>query len=249
MTPQVIPEPSLNRVLNKMEMEMAEKAKELAEKLNQMSMRVDALTVPVTIGPVVPVYESKIFREPNLTVPLNTAVSSARSIATPQSEQPATTSRLNLPINLTKNETPRGAVQLSPKKIDLDDIQRSKALVGPSPEELDEWMKGLQRMKIHCELIDVSRLRVDLEEIILGTISPDRLKTYQDKELLYLCKSITWKARHLHERLAEAAAEVGVGIGRSKSLQKTYRVDFTEKDREYEYVWETIADKRADVFF
>lgn len=76
------------------------------------------------------------------------------------------------------------------------------------------------------------KFKVDLEALILGTISSDRLKTYQDDELMFMCKSITWKAKNLHERIEETAAEMGVDIKRSKLLQKSNRVDFTEKDIE-----------------
>lgn len=81
----------------------------------------------------------------------------------------------------------------------------------------------------------------------MGTISTDRLKTYQHDELMFLCKSITWKTKNVHERIEELATEMEIDLRKSKLLQKPYRIDFTEKRyRKHEYIRKASSDKRTN---
>lgn len=75
--------------------------------------------------------------------------------------------------------------------------------LGLSSDELAEWVKRLQMKDLEPQLLDVAKLKVDMEELIAGTISTNRLKGYQDDELLFLCKSVTWRVKLLHEKLEE----------------------------------------------
>lgn len=100
-------------------------------------------------------------RESSLTVPLKSAttiVSEEISSGSGRSEQPITSSTQSPPTNLTMNqstasgtkeviEIPKGVTQIAPRRIELGKSSRSEVTIGPSTDELDDWVKGLQRRK------------------------------------------------------------------------------------------------------
>lgn len=104
--------------------------------------------------------------------------------------------------------------------------------VGLTGDELAEWVKSLQLKGAEPKQLDVARQKLDLEAFIEGTVNTDRLKSYQDDELTFLCKSVICKAKEVYEKLENIAAEVGEEMTRHRSLMKTYRVDFTDRDIE-----------------
>ncbi|XP_078506945.1 uncharacterized protein LOC144767339 [Lissotriton helveticus] len=197
----------------------------------------EAVTVPVTIGPVIPVFENQRIKEPSLTIPLQQSLQKVKENIYPDLSEIRRNVNVN-PPELTFNQSslcryPTGAESDSatPER-SVDKIDLTQTPVGPSDKELSDWIKTLKLKEQESKVLDVAKLKVDMEELIIGTIGTDRLKTYQDDELLFLCKSITWKAKTMYDQLEEVASECGIEFSKIKSLQKTYRVDFAERDIE-----------------
>lgn len=64
----------VNRSNGKLEDDLRTQTRELTERLKQLTSNMEALTVPVTIGPVIPICNNKVPPETTLTVPMATAI-------------------------------------------------------------------------------------------------------------------------------------------------------------------------------
>ncbi|XP_078534029.1 uncharacterized protein LOC144820335 [Lissotriton helveticus] len=95
------------------------------------------------------------------------------------------------------------------------------------------WSRELEKQTPQTKPLDLYKLRVEIEELMAGNVGLDRLNTYSEEELSFICKSFTRNTRVLHEKLTETAVSMGVDISKSKPLQKPYRADFSDKDIEH----------------
>ncbi|XP_078523011.1 uncharacterized protein LOC144792027 [Lissotriton helveticus] len=95
------------------------------------------------------------------------------------------------------------------------------------------WKIEREKQTPQTKPLDLYKLRVEIEELMAGNVGLDRLNTYSEEELSFICKSFTRNTRVLHEKLTETAVSMGVDISKSKPLQKPYRADFSDKDIEH----------------
>ncbi|XP_078515063.1 uncharacterized protein LOC144773844 [Lissotriton helveticus] len=177
------------------------------ELIKRMTKGMEAVTVPVTIGPIQPVFDQKETNKTGLTIPLNTEIQkAAEKFYSDLSEINSSKSRMP---DLTFNEdlspkTPMGAIS---------DI-------------------GSPEVRVTTPKLDVAKLKANIEELIIGTIGPDSLNYYRDDELLFICKSIQWKTKNKYDQLEDLAAELEIDVSKQKNFAKHYRLDFSESDIE-----------------
>ncbi|KAJ1081625.1 hypothetical protein NDU88_001803 [Pleurodeles waltl] len=61
----------------------------------------------------------------------------------------------------------------------------------------------------------------------------NRLESYTEEELRYLCPKITKEVSKIHQKLAELAEKHDIEIEKTKHLKCIYRLDFEAKDFEH----------------
>ncbi|KAJ1140106.1 hypothetical protein NDU88_006466 [Pleurodeles waltl] len=83
------------------------------------------------------------------------------------------------------------------------------------------------------EQIDRVGLSTEITELVEGTMGVNRLKSYTEVELRYLCRRITKEVGKIHQRLADLAEKHDIEIGKTKHLKRSYRLDFEAKDFEH----------------
>ncbi|XP_078540159.1 uncharacterized protein LOC144825172 [Lissotriton helveticus] len=179
------------------------------ELIRQLTKGMEAVTVPVTIGPVQPVFDQGEIRQLGLTIPLNAEIKKVAEKF--YSDLTEIHREKTMMPDLTFNP---GSLYRTPMGAESDT---------ESPEKSVEKTDPISKL-------DVAKLKADLEELIIGTIGPDSLKHYQDDELLFICKSIQWKTKNKYDQLEELAAELEIDLSKQKHFTKHYRLDFTEKD-------------------
>ncbi|XP_078521908.1 uncharacterized protein LOC144791121 [Lissotriton helveticus] len=89
---------------------------------------------------------------------------------------------------------------------------------------------GILKAVIKAKRLDVTSLRSDLDDIIDGTLSLERIDMYEQDELLFIAKDITRKARATHEKLSELADKYMVDLSRTKALQGNHRLHYSDQD-------------------
>ncbi|KAJ1139467.1 hypothetical protein NDU88_005839 [Pleurodeles waltl] len=61
----------------------------------------------------------------------------------------------------------------------------------------------------------------------------NRLESYTEAELRYLCPKVTKEVSRVHQRLANLADKYGIDLENTKHLKRSYRLDFEPKDFEH----------------
>ncbi|XP_078518193.1 uncharacterized protein LOC144782762 [Lissotriton helveticus] len=172
---------------------MSEYERSAHELVQNLSRNMKAVTVPVTIGPVIPVFDDQKIREPRLTIPLQQSLKRAIESTYPDLSDIRQNTSVNPPeLTFNKNLTcafPTGAESDSatPER-STDKINLTQTPRDPTDRELSEWIKTLKLKEQESKVLDVAKLKVDMEELIIGTIGTDRLQNYQDDELI-VCKN------------------------------------------------------------
>ena len=72
--------------------------------------------------------------------------------------------------------------------------------------------------------MDIMRLKVEIEEIVKGTIGLEFIKGYDAQELLFLCKETARQACEAHEIIEGIAAEFGVDLSKHIHLKNNHRI-------------------------
>ncbi|KAJ1185875.1 hypothetical protein NDU88_002661, partial [Pleurodeles waltl] len=78
------------------------------------------------------------------------------------------------------------------------------------------------------ESLNFVRLGVEAAELVECTMN--RLESYTEAELRYLCPKITKEVSKVHQRLANLADKYGIDLDNTKHLKRSYRLDFEPKD-------------------
>ncbi|XP_078518138.1 uncharacterized protein LOC144782663 [Lissotriton helveticus] len=139
---------------------------------------------------------------------------------------------MDLPIRDTGKRMPKRHNPFNTREIQMESTSGTKSVTLVTPEEIERWSQELEKQTPQTKPLDLYKLRVEIEELMAGNVGLDRLNTYSEEELLFICKSLTRNARVLHEKLTDTAASMGIDISKSKPLQKPYRADFSDKDLE-----------------
>ncbi|KAJ1174293.1 hypothetical protein NDU88_006115 [Pleurodeles waltl] len=113
------------------------------------------------------------------------------------------------------------------------------SLQGFSVQKLNKWLgnnKTSQPAIVTAEkserddYLNFVRLDVEAAELVEGTIGVNRLESYTEAELRYLCPKITKEVGKVHQRLANLADKYNIDIENTKHLKRSYRLDFDSKD-------------------
>ncbi|KAJ1139272.1 hypothetical protein NDU88_005647 [Pleurodeles waltl] len=114
-------------------------------------------------------------------------------------------------------------------------------LQGLPVQQLNEWLDKLNTPQTTAvttersereEYLNFVRLGVEAMELVEGTMRVNRLESYTEAELRYLCPKITKEVSKVHQRLANLADKYGIDIESTKHLKRSYRLDFEPKDFE-----------------
>ncbi|KAJ1124887.1 hypothetical protein NDU88_003334, partial [Pleurodeles waltl] len=74
------------------------------------------------------------------------------------------------------------------------------------------------------EYLNFVRLGVKAAELVEGTMGVNRLESYTEAELRYLCQKITKEVSKVHHRLANVADKYGIDLDNTKHLKRSYRL-------------------------
>ncbi|KAJ1201394.1 hypothetical protein NDU88_005205 [Pleurodeles waltl] len=213
----------------------------------------DAISLPITVGPAVPLFAQKKsntgeqgemsqslvkrgVREPVQVVSsMGQAFDGSRPlmglsplVALPDAVNgPSVSQSLKL---LTPQ--PAGAVVQQVPSPNASNIM----LQGLTAQQLDEWLDSLntpQNMSKSEEQIDRVRLSTEITKLVEGTMGVNRLESYTEDELRYLCPRITREVGKIHQRLADLTEKHNIEIDKTKHLKRSYSIDFEAKDFEH----------------
>ncbi|XP_078524879.1 vomeronasal type-2 receptor 1-like [Lissotriton helveticus] len=95
-------------------------------------------------------------------------------------------------------------------------------------------MMGQSTIKIgiKAKLVDVVRLKAEVDEIISGNLPLDRIETYEPDNLLFVAKDVIRSTRQAHDKLPELAQRYGVDVSRRKPLQGNHRLNYSDQELE-----------------
>ncbi|KAJ1137507.1 hypothetical protein NDU88_003905 [Pleurodeles waltl] len=113
------------------------------------------------------------------------------------------------------------------------------SLQGLTAQQLNEWLDKLnspQTTPVTTErserekYLNFVRLGMEAAELVEGSMGVNRLESYNEAELRYLCPKITKEVSKVHQRLANLADKYGIDLDNTKHLKRSYRLDFEPKD-------------------
>ncbi|KAJ1190953.1 hypothetical protein NDU88_000271 [Pleurodeles waltl] len=119
------------------------------------------------------------------------------------------------------------------------------SLQGCTVQQLNEWLeKTYASQKTTVTTVEPERsekddylnfviLGMEAAELLDGTMGVNRLESYTEAELRYLCPKITKEVGKVHQRLANLADKYHIDIENTKHLKRSYRLDFDSKDFEH----------------
>ncbi|KAJ1144815.1 hypothetical protein NDU88_011109 [Pleurodeles waltl] len=101
------------------------------------------------------------------------------------------------------------------------------SLQGLTAQQLNEWLDSLNTHRNASkgeEQINRVRLATEITELVEGTMGVNRLESYTEEELRYLCPRITREVSKKHQELADLADKHDIEIEKTKHLKQIYRV-------------------------
>ncbi|KAJ1097516.1 hypothetical protein NDU88_002634 [Pleurodeles waltl] len=113
------------------------------------------------------------------------------------------------------------------------------SLRGLTAQQLNEWLEKFNTSQTTAatakrsesdEYLNFMRLAVEAMELVERTMGVNRLESYTESELRYMCPKITKDVGKVHQRLANLADKYGIDIEGTKHLKRSYRLDFESKD-------------------
>ncbi|KAJ1202106.1 hypothetical protein NDU88_005908 [Pleurodeles waltl] len=217
-----------------------------------------AISLPITVGPPVPLYAQGKPGVCDQGVMIQDAIRGG-SMGTPQIMAPGEQAV----------EQPRSLMDLSPVGASIEAMRQAGlgvltpqtmstntshspmmhagniSLQGFTVQQLNEWLEKtytsqktavvtveLEKEK-QDEYLNFVRLGAEAAELVEGTMGVNRLESYTEAELRFLCPKITKEVGKVHQRLANLADKYNIDIGNTKHLKKSYRLDFDSKDFEH----------------
>ncbi|KAJ1209545.1 hypothetical protein NDU88_004919 [Pleurodeles waltl] len=116
------------------------------------------------------------------------------------------------------------------------------SLQGLTAQQLNDWLDKLNSPQTTPaaagrsegeEYLNFVRLGIEANELVEGSMGVNRLESYTEAELRYLCPKITKEVSRVHQRLANLAYKYGIDLDNTKHLKRSYRLDFEPKDFEH----------------
>ncbi|KAJ1125552.1 hypothetical protein NDU88_003980 [Pleurodeles waltl] len=220
-----------------------------------------AISLPITVGPPVPLYAQERTRTCEQGVMTHEAIRGG-SIRTPQiMAQGGQVSERSRPLmDLSPIGAPLEAMRqaglgvLTPQTMSTNNSYTPMihtgniSLQGFTVQQLNEWLeKTCTSQKATAttvtevnpekekqdEYLNLVRLGAEAAELVEGTMGVNRLESYTEAELRYLCPKITKEVGKIHQRLMNLADKYNIDIGNTKHLKRSYRLDFDTKDFEH----------------
>ncbi|KAJ1118186.1 hypothetical protein NDU88_006381 [Pleurodeles waltl] len=217
-----------------------------------------AISLMITVGPPVPLYAQG---KPGVCdqVVMTQDVMRGGSIGTPQLMAPGeqAVEKPRSLLNLSPAEAPLEAMRqaglgmLTPQTISTNASQSPMmhagniSLQGFTVQQFNEWLEktyasqkttitAVERERLgRDEYLNFVRLGVEAAELVDGTMGVNRLESYTEAELRYLCPKITKEVGKVHQKLAKLADKYNIDIENTKHLKRSYRLDFDSKDFEH----------------
>ncbi|KAJ1108670.1 hypothetical protein NDU88_006046 [Pleurodeles waltl] len=214
-----------------------------------------AISLPITVGPPVPLYAQERTRTCEQGVMTHEAIRGG-SIRTPQimaqEEQVREQQRplmdlspIGAPLEAMR-QAGLGVLTLQTLSTNTSHTPMIHAgnisLQGFTIQQLNKWLgknstsrkttvteANTEREK-QDEYLNLVRLGAEAAELVEGTMGVNRLESYSEAELRYLCPKITKEVGKIHQRLANLADRYNIDIGNTKHLKRSYRLDFDTKD-------------------
>ncbi|KAJ1100018.1 hypothetical protein NDU88_005108 [Pleurodeles waltl] len=217
-----------------------------------------AISLPITVGPPVPLYAQGKAGVCDQGVMTQEAIRGG-PMGTPQIMAPGE----------QVIEQPRPLMDLSPVGAPLEAMRQAGlgvltpqtmstntshspmihagniSLQGFTVQQLNKWLEKTytsQKTTVTTvepekekqdEYLNLVRLGAEAAELVEGTMGVNRLESYTEAELRYLCPKITKEVGKVHQRLANLADKYNIDIGNTKHLKRSYRLDFDSKDFEH----------------
>ncbi|KAJ1208198.1 hypothetical protein NDU88_003584 [Pleurodeles waltl] len=160
-------------------------------------------------------------------------------------------------IDLSPVEAPMEAMRqaglgvLTPQTISTNTSQSpvihagNISLQGFTVQQLNEWLEktytsqkttatAVEPEKVgQDDYLNIVRLGVEAAQLVEGTMVVNRLESYTEAELRFLCPKITKEVGKVHQRLANLADKYNIDIEHTKHLKRSDRLDFDSKDFEH----------------
>ncbi|KAJ1101290.1 hypothetical protein NDU88_006362 [Pleurodeles waltl] len=137
-------------------------------------------------------------------------------------------------LGLLTPQIPSANVPLTPM------MQAGNTLLqGLTAQQLNEWLDklnspqtipGTAERSEREEYLNFVRLGVEAAELVEGSMGVNRLESYTEAELRYLCRKIIKEVSKVHQRLANLADKYDIDLDNTKHLKRSYRLDFEPKD-------------------
>ncbi|KAJ1156535.1 hypothetical protein NDU88_009254 [Pleurodeles waltl] len=116
------------------------------------------------------------------------------------------------------------------------------SLQGLTARQLNDWLDKLNTPQTTPaaagrtegeEYLNFVKLGMEANELVEGSMGVNRLESYTEAELRYLCPKITREVSRVPQRLANLADKYGIDLENTKHLKRSYRLDFEPKDFEH----------------
>ncbi|KAJ1167753.1 hypothetical protein NDU88_008142 [Pleurodeles waltl] len=104
-------------------------------------------------------------------------------------------------------------------------VDVSATLMGLNAQQLTQWFNSLNSPQSTSsgkgeEYLNKIRLGMEADELVEGTMGLNRLESYTEEELRYMCPRITREVSSIHKKLQEIADRNEIDIGMKTHLKK-----------------------------
>ncbi|KAJ1116727.1 hypothetical protein NDU88_004933 [Pleurodeles waltl] len=207
-----------------------------------------AISLPITVGPPVPLYAQG---KPGICDQGLMTQEAIRGGSTGHLQGGQTVERSRSLLDFSPIEVPletmrqAGLGTLTPQVMSTNTTQTPMvqsgniSLQGLTVQQLNEWLNKLNTPQTTTvtpersereEYLNFVRLGVEAMELVEGTMGVNRLESYTEAGLRYLCPKITKEVSKVHQRLANLVDKYGRDMESTKHLKRSYRLDFEPKD-------------------
>ncbi|KAJ1119614.1 hypothetical protein NDU88_007799 [Pleurodeles waltl] len=211
-----------------------------------------AISLPITVGPPVPLYAQG---KPDVcdqgVRTLEVIRGGFTGIPQPMTSREQAAEGLRSLLDLSPIGAPLEAMRhaglsvLAPQTLSTNTTQSplmqsgNILLQGFSVQQLNEWLEKTNASQTTTvtaerserdEYLNFGRLGVEAAELVEGTMGVNRLESYTEAELRYLCPKITKEVSKVHQRLENLADKYNIDIENTKHLKRSYILDFDSKD-------------------
>ncbi|KAJ1105159.1 hypothetical protein NDU88_002567 [Pleurodeles waltl] len=211
-----------------------------------------AISLPITVGPPVPLYaqaKPSVCDQGVMTQEMTRGgfVGSSQGITPIEQTVERSRSLLDFsPIWVPPDTMGKSGLGLLTPQIPSANVPQTPmmqagniSLQGLTVQQLNEWLDKLNSPQTtpataeqseREEYLNVVRLGMEAAELVEGSMGVNRLESYTEAELRYLCPKITKEVSKVHQRLANLADKYDIDLHNTKHLKRSYRLDFEPKD-------------------